>query len=62
MGANSASISGERIVNFDVNVVAPNGTAPISYSKATNSCSLTCHNHAHSAGGAAVAMQKTVRR
>jgi predicted CXXCH cytochrome family protein len=47
MGAQVASISGERMVNFDVNVVAPNGTAPISYNRATNTCSLTCHNHAH---------------
>jgi predicted CXXCH cytochrome family protein len=47
MGAQVANISGERMVNFDVNVVAPNGTAPISYNRATNTCSLTCHNHAH---------------
>jgi len=47
MGAQSANITGERVVNFDVNVVAPNGTTPISYSHTTNSCSLTCHNHAH---------------
>jgi hypothetical protein len=47
MGAPSGSISGERLVNFDVRVVAPNGTVPISYNRATNSCSLTCHNHEH---------------
>lgn len=47
MGANSATTSGERMVNFDINVVGPSGTNPISYSRATNSCSLTCHNHAH---------------
>jgi predicted CXXCH cytochrome family protein len=47
MGAQSGSISGERLVNFDVKVVAPNGAAPISYNRATNSCSLTCHNHPH---------------
>jgi len=47
MGASNGSISGERLVNFDINVVAPNGTTPISYSRATNSCSLTCHNHPH---------------
>jgi len=47
MGAVSANISGERLVNFDVNVVAPNGTTQISYSRATNSCNLTCHNHPH---------------
>jgi predicted CXXCH cytochrome family protein len=49
MGAQNANISGERLVNFDVNVVAQNGTTPISYSRASNSCALLCHNHAHSA-------------
>jgi predicted CXXCH cytochrome family protein len=47
MGPTSGAISGERLVNFDLNVVAPNGATPISYSRATNSCTLTCHNHAH---------------
>ena len=56
MGAQSGSISGQRLVNFDADVVAPNGGAPISYNRATNSCSLVCHNHPHqlrTAGGAA---------
>jgi len=53
MGSVSASISGERMVNFDINVVAPNGATPISYSRATNSCSLTCHGHAHQLASAA---------
>jgi predicted CXXCH cytochrome family protein len=48
MGGTSGTISGVRLVNFDINVVAPNGTNPISYSQASNSCSLTCHNHPHS--------------
>lgn len=47
MGALSASISGERLVNFDGNVVGMNGMNPISYSHATNSCSLVCHQHTH---------------
>jgi hypothetical protein len=47
MGSSNANLSGERLVNFDINVVAPNGSSPISYSRATNSCSLTCHNHPH---------------
>jgi hypothetical protein len=34
------------MVNFDVTVVAPNGGL-IAYSRASNSCSLTCHNHTH---------------
>ena len=47
MGAISGSISGERLVNFDAGVVGANGANPISYSRAKNSCSLVCHNHAH---------------
>lgn len=50
MGATSGTFSGERLVNFDVNVVAPNGSQPISYNRATNSCNLTCHSHPHQAG------------
>ena len=51
MGSMNGSISGERLVNFDVNVVAPNGATPIMYSRATNSCNLTCHLHPHTAVG-----------
>jgi len=51
MGAASGTISGERLVNFDVNVVAPNGTSPISYSRATNTCVLVCHQVAHNSDG-----------
>jgi predicted CXXCH cytochrome family protein len=47
MGGQAGSISGERLVNFDANVVASNSGAPITYSRATNSCTLTCHNHPH---------------
>ncbi len=47
MGARSGFISGERLVNFDANVVAANGTTPVSYSRAANSCTLTCHGHSH---------------
>ena len=47
MGAQSGTISGNSLVNFDANVVAPNGATPISYNRATNTCSLVCHNYAH---------------
>jgi predicted CXXCH cytochrome family protein len=47
MGAQAGTISGERLVNFDENVVAPNGATPIAYSRSTNSCSLVCHNYTH---------------
>ena len=51
MGSQMATVSGERMVNFDLNVVAPNGRMPITYRRSTNSCSLTCHGHAHNAPG-----------
>jgi len=54
MGGQTATVSGERMVNFDVNVVAPNGTTPIAYRRASNSCSLTCHGHAHNLAGTAL--------
>jgi predicted CXXCH cytochrome family protein len=49
MGSTSATISGQRLVNFDVNVVAPNGATPITYSYngGNDSCTLTCHGHDH---------------
>ncbi len=36
MGASSGNISGERLINFDVNVVASNGGLPVSYNHAAN--------------------------
>ena len=51
MGATNGNISGERLVNFDVNVVAPNGGSPISYNHGANSCTLTCHGTAHNPNG-----------
>jgi len=51
MGARSGTISGERLVNFDINVVAPNGGSPVSYSRATNTCVLVCHMAAHNPDG-----------
>jgi predicted CXXCH cytochrome family protein len=53
MGAGTANVTGERLVNFDLNVVAPNGALPVSYDRSTNTCSLTCHNHTHSSAAAA---------
>jgi predicted CXXCH cytochrome family protein len=50
MGATSGTISGERLVNFDAKVVGQNGTLPISYNRATNSCTLTCHGVKHMGG------------
>jgi hypothetical protein len=53
MGASSAAISGERLVNFDANVVAPVGATPVTYNRGLNSCTLTCHGYVH--GGASAA-------
>jgi hypothetical protein len=56
MGSTSATISGQRLVNFDVNVVAQNGATPITYSYngGSDSCTLTCHGTAHNAAMATV--------
>jgi hypothetical protein len=51
MGATSPTITGERMVNFDANVVAQNGAAPIAYNHGTNTCTLMCHSTAHNADG-----------
>jgi hypothetical protein len=55
MGATSGTVSGERLVNFDLNVVAPNGGLPISYNRAANTCVLTCHQTAHNPDGTVAA-------
>ncbi len=51
MGAISAGISGERLINFDINVVGQNQGLPISYNRAMNTCTLVCHNATHNADG-----------
>lgn len=50
MGATSPNDSGERLVNFDANVVGQNNGV-LSYSRPTNTCVLTCHNAAHNPDG-----------
>jgi predicted CXXCH cytochrome family protein len=51
LGATSGSISGERLVNFDLNVVAPNPGYPITYNRSANTCVLVCHQTAHFPNG-----------
>jgi hypothetical protein len=51
MGANATNGSGERMVNFDLRVVGPNGASPITYNRATNTCTLTCHTYKHNSDG-----------
>ncbi len=62
MGTISPSISGERLVNFDANVVGQNNGAPISYNRSSNSCVLTCHQTAHNADGTVSTAMKTLPR
>ncbi len=56
MGSISATITGERLVNFDLNVVGANGTSPISYNHATNTCVLACHAYNHNSDGTVTAI------
>jgi predicted CXXCH cytochrome family protein len=51
MGATSGAISGERMINFDLNVVASNGGLPISFNRAANTCVMVCHQAAHNSDG-----------
>jgi predicted CXXCH cytochrome family protein len=55
MGATSPTVTGERLVNFDANVVGQNGGAPIAYNRSTNTCTLMCHSVAHNANGTVTA-------
>jgi predicted CXXCH cytochrome family protein len=51
IGSLSANLTGERMINFDAGVVAPNGASPISYSKVGNTCVLACHGYNHNSNG-----------
>lgn len=51
MGASSPNVTGERLVNFDANVVGGNNGAPIAYNRSSNTCTLMCHAVAHNADG-----------
>ena len=62
MGSVSPSVSGERLVNFDVNVVGQNNGAPISYNRSSNTCVLTCHQTAHNADGTTSTALKATQR
>ncbi len=51
VGNGSSNPSGQRLISFDANVVAPNGGVPVSYNQGPNTCTLTCHNVAHNPNG-----------
>lgn len=61
MGATSPTITGERMVNFDANVVGQNGAAPIAYNRGTNTCTLLCHAVAHNADGTVTTTASAVK-
>ena len=51
MGTISPNVTGERMVNFDTNVVGANGGYPISYNRGSGTCTLTCHQVVHNPDG-----------
>ena len=55
----SAGLAGDRLVSFDVNVVARNDAtqAPIAYNRATSTCTLKCHNYNHNQNGTVTSSQ-----
>jgi len=57
LGGIDPNLSGQRLVNFDVNVVGQNGAAPITYNQNTNTCVLACHGTAHNPNGTVTAAQ-----
>jgi predicted CXXCH cytochrome family protein len=62
MGATSPTFTGERLVNFDGNVVGQNGATPIAYNRNTNTCTLMCHNAAHNANGSVTGSGQQTRK
>ena len=51
VGSSIANPTGQRLISFDANVVAPNAGVPISYNQGPNTCALTCHNAVHNPNG-----------
>jgi len=51
--SSSAGLAGERLVSFDINVVARNDStqAPIAYNRSSGTCTLKCHNYNHNQNG-----------
>ncbi len=58
MGSISPTVSGQRMVNFDINVVGENNGSPISYNRSSNTCVLACHQVTHNVGGSVSNAQK----
>jgi len=49
----SAGLTGQRLVNFDIAVVAMNDVllTPITYNRTNGTCTLKCHNYNHNQNG-----------
>lgn len=47
MGGTNSNLSGDRLVNFDINVVGQQGGNPITYDRPSKSCTLRCHGFPH---------------
>ena len=62
MGTTSATISGERLINFDLNVVTQNNGSPVTYTRSTNTCVLVCHQTAHNSDGTVTVVSSSRRR
>jgi len=62
MGATSPNITGERLVNFDANVVVENNGAPIAYNHGSGTCTLMCHSVAHNGDGTVGAARRGLPR
>ena len=59
-GSISPNVSGERLVNFDANVVGQNNGAPVSYNRTSSTCVLACHQTIHNADGTVSNIRKPV--
>ncbi len=62
MGSGPANVTGQRLVDFDANVVGANGTSPISYVRSSNTCTLVCHGSQHPAASTATSQRKAAIR
>jgi predicted CXXCH cytochrome family protein len=63
MQSNSMNSTGERLVNFDQNVVAPRPGSSITYTRASGTCTLTCHQAVHNPDGSVITLGvKAIRR
>jgi predicted CXXCH cytochrome family protein len=50
-GGTNPNIGGQRLINFDANVVSQNGPMPVSYNRGANTCALVCHEAIHNING-----------